>query len=94
MGIHIFYAFTSKERMQEIQKKIDVMMDTFHIKISDYQTNPLNTLKEFIPLGEWNYHQCRLFLNEDIKNTVPVANQSSLNREDWSSTNNRNEFFM
>ena len=94
MGIHIFYAFTSKERMQEIQKKIDVMMDTFHIKISDYQTNPLNTLKEFIPLGEWNYHQCRLFLNEDIKNTVPVANQSSLNREDWSSTDNRNEFFM
>lgn len=94
MGIHIFYAFTSKEHMQEIQKKMDVMMDTFHIKISDYQTNPLDTLKEFIPLGEWNYHQCRLFLNEDIKNTIPVANQSSLNREDWSSTNNRNEFFM
>lgn len=94
MGISILYVSTSQEDMHNIQKKIDFVRDKFHIKISDYQTNPICTFTEFIPLGEWNYNQCRLFLNEDIKNTISVVNQNAFVTQEEYSASNLNEFFM
>lgn len=94
MGISIFYAFTSKEHMQKIKKKIDFIMDMFPMKMSDYQTNPIRTFTESIPLGSWNYNQCRIFFNEDIKNTIPILNHPSLVIQEEYSASNLNEFFM
>lgn len=103
MGIHLLYTqknsidrMTSNQELNNahIKEQFDFGIDRYGAKISDYQTNALDTLKEFIPLGKWNYHQCRLFLDEDIKNTIPVANQNPLGIQEKYSADNRNEFFM
>lgn len=105
MGIHLLYTqknsidkTTSNQELNNAHRKeqCNFGIDGYGAKISDYQTNPLDTFKEFIPLGEWNYHQCRLFLNEDVKNTIFLANQNQnpLGVQEEYSTSNQNEFFM
>lgn len=103
MGISILYiqkdsinGTTSNKESHNvlIKEQSNFGIDGYGATISDYQTNPIRTFTEFIPLGEWNYNQCRLFLNEDIKNTIPIMNQNPLAIQEDYSTSNLNEFFM
>lgn len=103
MGISILYTqkdsingTTSNKESHNvfIKEQLDFGIDGYGAAISDYQTNPIRTFTEFIPLGEWNYNQCRLFLNEDIKNTIPIMNQNPLAIQEEYSASNLNEFFM
>lgn len=87
MGISILYV--QNDSMETISNK----ESDYGVKISDYQTNPFRTFVDFLPLGEWNYNQCRLFLNEDIKNTIPIVNSSLTIQEEYSESDS-NEFFM
>lgn len=103
MGISILYTqndsinkmISNKESDNAlIKEQSDFGIDEYGLKISDYQTNPIRTFTEFIPLGSWNYNQCRLFLNEDIKNTIPITNQNPFVIQKEYSASNLNEFFM
>jgi len=72
MGINILYAVTAEDKAVK-KETIDFVVDRYDAEISYYQTNPLDTFTEFIPLGKWNYNQSRLFLNDDIKDTMLIT---------------------